>query len=448
MIKKPTLVILLCAVALGAAVYFFDWKRDQNPKPAADASKAAFSFVLSDVTSFTISHPDKAADVPIRFEKSNGAWQIVQPVRTPADQPTADGIVDQVANARITQTEPGGADRRKAYGLDPPSVSLEFQLQNGSKHTLVIGSTDFTGTAVYAIIDGGQSVALLPQTLSISTSKPLEDLRDRAVLHVSAASVASLSLKNSSGELTVARDKEDWKLTEPSASQADKDSVDSLLSALAAAQLTGVASEKPDNLPKYGLATPAITFTAVDDNGQKFTLLVGKKDGDDYFARDVSRPMIFRISEDLHKKLSEGPGDFRDKQVIHLDAADIQRVEIHDSNGYMVVSSTKDKPGQWTVEAPDAEKGKSAAGWKVLDPLTGLKAEDVVDRPAAGLTAQLANPAVRAVLTDTSGKTVTLRISKPSGDFVYAQASDSSSVYKLKKQVLDNFSLKPADLVP
>src|SRR5271155_422501 len=122
MIKKPTLIILLCAVVLGAAVYFFDWKRGQNPKPAADASKAAFSFVLPDVTSFTISHPDKAADVPIRFEKSNGAWQIVQPIQTQADQPTADGIVDQVADARITQTEPGGADRWEAYGLDPPSV--------------------------------------------------------------------------------------------------------------------------------------------------------------------------------------------------------------------------------------------------------------------------------------------------------------------------------------
>ncbi len=205
MIKKPTLIILLCAFALGAAVYFFDWKRDQNPKPAADASRAAFSFVPSDVTSFTISHPDKAEDVPIRFEKSNGAWRIVQPVQTQADQPTADGVVDQVAHARITQTEPGGADRRKAYGLDPPSVSLEFQLQNGSKHTLLIGSTDFTATSIYTIIDGGQSVALLPRTLSISASKPLEGLRDRAVLHVSAASVASLSLKNSSGELAVAR---------------------------------------------------------------------------------------------------------------------------------------------------------------------------------------------------------------------------------------------------
>jgi hypothetical protein len=447
MIKKPTLILLICAVALGAAVYFFDWKRSRNPKPIADTSKTAFSFVMSDVTSFTISHPDNAADVPVRFEKQSGAWQIVQPVQTRADQPTADGIVDLVTDSRIAQTEPGGADRRKAYGLDPPSLSLEFQLQNGSKHTLLIGSADFTGAFVYTIVDGGQSVALLPRTLSTIASKPLEDLRDRRVLHVRAESVASLSLKNASGELAIAREKDGWKFTKPSDSQADKDSVDSLVSSLSTARMTSIASEQPENLPKYGLATPAITFAAVDDKGQKLTLLVGRKDGNDYFARDVSRPMIFRINEDLYKKLSEGPGGFLDKQVIHLDAADIQRVEIHSANGDIVVSSAKDKPDQWTIESPEAEKGKSAAGWKVLDPLTSLKADEVIDRPAAGLTAQLAHPAVRAVLTDSSGKSVTLRISKPAGDFVYAQAGDSPLLYKLKKQVLDELSPKPADLV-
>jgi hypothetical protein len=446
MIKRPTLIVLICAVALGAAVYFFDWKRGSDKKPA-DASKPAFSIAASDVTSFTLAHPTNAGDKPIRFERRSGIWEIVQPIETQADQATAEGIVDQLAGARIAQTEPGGADRRKVYGLDPPSASLEFQLQNGSKHTLLIGNNDFTGTSVYTIIDGGPNVALLPQTLSTSASKPLEDLRDRTVLYVDAASVASLSLKNSSGELAAARAKEGWRFTEPSDSQADKDSLDSLLSVLAAARTTSIASEKPENLLKYGLATPAITFTAVDEKGQKFTLLVGKKDGDDYFARDASRPMIFRINEDLHKRLSEGPGSFRDKHVIQLDAADIQRVEIHTANGDIVVGSTKDKPGQWIIEAPEAEKGKSAASWRVLDPFTGLRAEEVIDRPAAGLTAQLAHPALRAVLTDTSGKTVTLRISMPSGDFVYAQTSDSPSLYRLKKQALDDLTLKPADLV-
>lgn len=313
MIKKPTLIILLCAVVLGVAVYYFDWKRSQNEKPPADTSKPAFSIDASNVSSFTLAHPAQAGDVPIRFEKRNGSWRIVQPIDTQADQSTADGIVDLLAGTRVTQTEPGSADRRKVYGLDPPQASLEFELQNSSRHMLLIGNKDFSGESVYTIVDGGQSVSMLPASLSDITSKPLQGLRDRSVLH--------------------------------------------------------------------------------------------------------------------------------------LDVATLQRAEIHDANGDIVVTSTKGKPDEWTIEAPAAQKGRLAPGWKVIDPFTGLQADEVIDRPAAKQVALLANPAIRAVFTTASGQQITLRISKPSGDLVYAQASDSPALYTFKKQALGGLNLKPSDLV-
>src|SRR5271168_1275220 len=103
MIKKTTLLVLLCAAALGAGVYYFDWRKGNEPKPAADASKPAFSIQAPDIISFTIAHPAQPGDSPIRFEKRAGAWRIVQPIDTDADQSTAAGIVDQLAAARIAQ---------------------------------------------------------------------------------------------------------------------------------------------------------------------------------------------------------------------------------------------------------------------------------------------------------------------------------------------------------
>src|SRR5579862_7623944 len=312
MVKKPTLILLIIAIAAGLAVYYFDWKRSQNEKPPADTSKPAFSVDASAINSFTISHPGQAGDMPIHFEKRNGVWWIAEPVDTQADLSTAEGIVDQLAEDRVTQSEPGTEDRRKAYGLEPPQASIEFQLQNGSKHTLLIGNKDFSGDSVYTVIDRGQSVALLPATLGDSASKPVQQLRDRSVLH--------------------------------------------------------------------------------------------------------------------------------------LDTANLQRVEIHDENGDIVLTSTKDKPDQWTIEEPAAQKGKHAPAWKVIDPFTSLQATDVIDHPGPKQTATLANPAIRAVFTLTDGKQVTLRISKPSGDTLYAQASDNPALYTLSKQALDSLNLKPADL--
>ncbi len=313
MIKKPTLILLVFAIALGLAVYYFDWKRSQSVKPPADTSKPAFSVDVSRISAFTLAHSAQKDDVPVRFEKRDGTWWIAQPIDTRADQSTADGIVDQLAEDRVLQTEPGTEDRRTAYGLDPPQASIEFELQNGAKHTLLIGTKDFSGDSAYTIIDGAQKVSLLPASIAESTGKPLPQLRDRS--------------------------------------------------------------------------------------------------------------------------------------IVHVDPANLQRVEIHDAGGDIVVTTTKDKPGEWTIDAPAAQKGKLAPSWKVIDPFVNLQADDVIDHPAAKLTALLANPAIRVVFTSNDGKQFTLRISKPSGDVLYAQASDSPSLYTLSKQTLASLNLKPADLV-
>jgi hypothetical protein len=446
MIKKTTLLVLLCAAALGAAVYYFDWKRGNDKKPAGDASKPAFSIQASDVSSFTIAHPAQPGDVPIRFEKRAGFWRIVQPLETDADQSTADGIVDQLAGARIAQTEPGSADRRKAFGLEPPKGSLDFQLGNGAKHSLLFGDSDFTGDSVYTVVDGGQSVSLLPQVVSISVGKSLDDLRDRAILHVDSERVASFNLKNAGGDRVVSKNKDEWEFAVPAATLAGNEQVDSLLQAVTNAKMISVANEKPDNLARYGLAAPAITFTVSDSKGMKATLIVGKKDGASYFARDISRPTIFRIDEDVYKKLSEKFGDLRDKRVLHADAAGLQRIEIQNSSGSIVLSRQQDKTDEWTFDSPADRKGKPVSSWRVLNPIGSLRAEEVFDHPPANLLAQLANPAIRLVLTSKDGKELNLRISKPSGDFVYAQATGNGAIYKLKKQIFDELNVNAANL--
>jgi uncharacterized protein DUF4340 len=446
MIKKTTLLVVLCAAALGAAVYYFDWKHDSEKKPAADASKPAFSVQAADIASITLSHPGQPEDSPIRLERRDGLWRIMQPIETAADQSTADGIVDQLAGARIAQTEPGSADRRKAFGLDPAQTSLEFQLSNGAKHTLLFGDKDFAGDSVYTIVDGGKDVSLLPQLLSTSAGKSLDDLRDRAVLHVDSEQVASFELKSSAGDLVVSKDKDEWKFAAPAGSLAGKDAVDSLLQAVANAKMVSVENEKPDNLARYGLATPVITLTVSDSKGTKATLAVGKKDGVTYFARDLSRPTVFRIDEDVHKQVSEKFADLRDKRILHGDIAEIQRVQVQNTGGSIAFSRKPGNPDEWVFDSPADKKGKPVSSWMVLDPLGNMRAEEVIDHPAANLLAQFANPAIRLDLTGKDSKDITLRISKPSGDFVYAQASDSAALFKLKKQIFDQLNVNPANL--
>ena len=449
--KKSTLIVLLCAIALGAGVYYFDWIKGNEKKPDADASKPVFtSLQASDVTSLTISHPAQPALPPLKLEKQGADWRITQPVATEADQPTAAGLVDQIAFLRVSQTEPGSADRRKAYGLDPAQLSIEFQLANGAKHSILLGNADFTNDNVYAIVDGAQNVSLLPQLLTTTAGKSLDDLRDRAVLHLSVDQVNSIDLKNSSGEIAIAKDSSKdgsgWKIQKPEAVSAGHDAVDSLLQAVSNAKTVSVASETPDKLAQFGLAPPAITFSAADAKGATQTLIVGKKDGNAFYARDTSRPTIFRIDSDLETKLAQKFGDLRDKQILHADVGSSTRLEVQTAAGSFTLIRKPTDPDEWQFDAPADRKGKVAASWKVLDPLGSMQADEVIDHPTAAQLAQLSQPAVRITLTGKDGKVLNLRVSKLTGDTAYAQVDGDSGLYKIKKSVFEQVNVSAADL--
>jgi hypothetical protein len=111
--KKSTLIVLALAIIACVAFYFFDWKKGDKDaaKPLPDASKPAFTFKADAITSITITHPGDAGAPAITLTKQGSAWQITQPLSTLADDSTAGGLAEGLANARVEGTQPGTADR-------------------------------------------------------------------------------------------------------------------------------------------------------------------------------------------------------------------------------------------------------------------------------------------------------------------------------------------------
>lgn len=450
LIKKSTLIVLVCAIALGVGLYFYQRHSSNAETTPEDKSKPAFSIQAADITSLTITHPGKTDEIGVQLSNQNGNWKITQPLETDADQSAVRGIAEGIAGARVSETEPAAADRLKAYGLDTPRVELDFQPKNGAKHKILMGDKDFTGVSVYSLIDGGKTVSLLPISLYESTDKPLNDLRDRSVLHIDSSKITAIELKNPSGDLDLAKqtvkDQTQWNFTKPAGGRADDDNVNSLLTAVANGKFTKVQVEEVESLAKFGLANPAISFTTVDDKGNRQTLLVGKKQGDGYLAKNASESVVFVINDDLYKKLAQKFDDLRDKDLVHISETDVSSIELHNANATMDITRKPGSDFEWVVQSPADVKGKSAATWKVFSPLTSAKAEEVIDHPSAEIKAKLAKPAVEISFTEKSGAKLTVKISPASGDFVYGQTSAGPAVYKLKKSTLDDLNFKASDL--
>ena len=448
MIKKSTMIVVLCALIGAGGAYYWQYHHAKEAATPKDTSKPAFRVMPSSIVSFTISHPADKNTPPIVVDKQKGTWHITEPVDTLADQPTAEGFVDQLAESRATGTEPLTADNRKDYGLNPPQASVEFQLRDGQKHTLLLGNKDFSGTDVYSIVDDQQKISLLPLLLLTSANKPLNQFRDMNVLSIESENVNSFTLKNPSGDLALNRDAKDsneWDFSKPEKTSADPDVVDSVLNAVSDARISNIVSEKPDDLARYGLAHPAITFTATKSGGEQDTLVLGRKNGDEYYARDLSRPIVFTVKQDLYAKLADDFTQMRDKSVVHVDESSLDRIQLQNSNGTIDISR-QGASGTWKIDAPAADKGKSASSWKILDPFTSLHADEVIDHPSGALLAKMKNPAITAILTTKDGKQITVRLSKPTGDVAYAQSSASPELFKIKKETVDDLDLKPKDV--
>ncbi len=444
MIKKPTLIVLVCAIVLGGVYYYMNWHDTKAAKSAPSIFKSAFTIQAADVNSITVSRPSQSTQPPIRFDRNGGNWQIAQPTETAADSSVVDQSLGNVVSSEVVETEPDTPDRIKAFGLDPGQLSVTMQMKSGAKHTLLIGDKIFDGSSVYAIIDGAKSVSVLPDSARASFDKSLDDFRDHTVLHVTSNQVASFTLKNPSGDLALTKNKDQWAFSTPVETRADQDSINSLLMAVQNAKFTTVASEKPDDLAKYGLSIPSVSLTTKDDTGKTLTLVVGKKDGNNYFARDTSRPTIFDVPGDLYTQLTKKFTDLRDKKVLHFDGADLTRIEVHNDHG--TILGDRKFSDTWTDESPDPHRAKAAKTDKLLDPLADLQSDQIVDHPGADLTSKLARPAIDVSLTDKNKKTTNLKISKPMGDVVYAQSSEGSAVYKLKKQDFDKLDFDAAAL--
>jgi hypothetical protein len=104
--KKTTLAVVVLALALGAWVYYSEFKHPA-PEKSSDESKLAFSFTAPDVTAIEIDRQGQA----MNFEKRDGNWVVTRPVQTNADQSTLEGIASSLAAARISRTFSAPAGR-------------------------------------------------------------------------------------------------------------------------------------------------------------------------------------------------------------------------------------------------------------------------------------------------------------------------------------------------
>lgn len=238
-------------------------------------------------------------------------WQLTQPTAAPADATEVQFLLSQAKDGRAQSFVEGGGQDLPKYGLDKPRLTLTVTDERG-QHTLLVGKDNGEKEPkFYALRQGEADVMVIEKSTFESLDKSALDLRSRKLLDFDTAKAERIALQSPNGALELQKRGEEWSLTKPVASPADKSKVETLLSSLSSSAMKFV-EENPTDLVKYGLQAPPVRATVHAAGKPAQTLLVGslvraadKNAGKSYYAKTGKGPAVYEIAEYVYEDLTQ-----------------------------------------------------------------------------------------------------------------------------------------------
>jgi hypothetical protein len=252
------------------------------------------------------------------------------------------------------------------FGLAEPEFKLTVTRPAGAKSTLLLGKVSdkkvrmigkmpqqnpfgpppkppqmVTEEYRFAKLESNDQIFEIKSEKFADVMIPLESLRDPLVARFKTDDVKRLEIQHGDSHLAFVKikenDKEKWRFEKPSKDEAETKQIADLLEKLSGLQ----ASEKEilDNAdPKtVGLAKPSATIKLELEEGEKdkkkkreLVFQVGQKDKekDKLYVRVDGWPRVNQVNDELLKLVARPALAYRNRRVLDLAAADLNRIEI------------------------------------------------------------------------------------------------------------------------
>lgn len=415
-----TLILVLVLSGLVGYIYFVDSKRE----PAGtDAKEKLFASVKADeIEEIQVKSADGETS---HLQKTDGKWQVVEPVKAAADESEASSIASSLASLEIQRVVEESAGDLAQYELDPARIEVGFKAKGQSDfQRVLIGAKTPTGGDLYARLQDQKRVFLISSFLDATFNKNAFALRDRRILAFDRSMVDGLELTSGTSTVRLTKSGSEWRLASPLAARADYAAVEGAIERLSSTQMQGIVDAEGRDLAKYGLVKPTGTIT-VSAGSARATLTLGTTENALLFAKDSSRPMVFTVAPVLRDDVIRSVADFRRKDLFDGRAFTATRVELTRGNETVTLEKSKGKDGAdvWRNAGKDVDAAKAD---DLLTKLTSLRAQSFEERAQPTLKA----PAlvVRVSFDEKKQETVTFA---RSGADVFAARSDEPGAAKL-----------------
>lgn len=247
----------------------------------------------------------------VTLAKTGGKWSVTEPIKVPADEFSADGVADALANLKAERFAAASVTDLARYGLDKPKLTAEVHAKGGARYTVHVGKEVASAGNYYAARAGENTVVEISRTTFDSLNKSVGDLRSRKVVDATTDKVVRVAVTSRKANWEAAKSGDDWKFVRPNAGKkADAIDIDNLILDVTASADRWVADNPSEaDLGRYGLVKPEITVTLTLKGGAVKRLEVGKKSASgDYFVRGTDTgSSIFALGSYVVDRLTTMP---------------------------------------------------------------------------------------------------------------------------------------------
>lgn len=371
---RNTIIAFVALLAVGGIIYL---TRSHN---AVAPTHYLFNVKPEDLTRLTLKYPNAEIDL---VRAADRKWQLVKPVRAPADNDAVQTLAQEIAQCQIERTVDEHPASLAPFGLAQPQATIIAATKTGPLPAIEVGKTTPVGYNVYIKTSAKPAVMITAAAFGPGTKRTANDLRDHTLLSFNADDVNRLVIQRpNASPIEVDKQAGQWTLVKPARFPADQRAVRDFINSLSNSRINEFVNDEPTDLSKYGLAPPKITVTIYPNSGKPLSLAVGSqimnvgKEG--FYVQRDSQPQVYSINSWMFADLDKDLGDLRDKTVLAFEPSDVERIQVtQNGNTFDVVR----KPaGKWYVESGGGKVKALADPVKVeqfMDHLRTIKGDQI-----------------------------------------------------------------------
>lgn len=437
---QTLIALVLLAGLWGIFTYYGRKKSTPASKQKSATSQNIFPAKRDQIIAFTLR---MSKTKPVTCVLDGKTWQITEPEKLATDSSSIDSFLSSLTTAtpaEIVDEKPGNL---KEFGLDPPEATIEVKT-NGKPQafTLLLGSSTPTNSGFYAQVAGQPRVFTLASYLKSSLEKNLFDLRNKKVTTLASADIQQIDVSSKKGSYRLLKNTDGiWDLMLPPPVRAEHFTVEGLVDELGSASMKSVVEESKKDLGRFGFSNPTLTIHLSGTSGGQ-TLVLGKKDGEDYYAMNTAVGPVFTLGSDFLTQFQKKTSDLRSKDLFTFSTYEVNKLTVDGPKGHQVF--VQHKNGKWEQTEPASMVVPNGKMQTLLQDLRDLNAKSFPTKHPTDLAAYgLKKPRYTfQVRYGDHNKTQTVQISEV-GEKIYGRRSTdlvpaelgSASITNLQKDL-------------